>query len=92
MLSENRHNRGILFIDAIFRTVRHGFVDAGGNCCDSCSDGNDIVLRMGIALRFRHEGKPFRRCAETGTFYFAFYYVYMFPTSLARFALKSHPP
>lgn len=59
--------------DAIFRTVRHGFVDAGGHCCDTRSYDNDTALRMGFTLRFRHEGKPFRRCAKTGIFYFAFY-------------------
>lgn len=53
------------FLISISRTIRHRVLDAGRDRGYTRGHDNDTSVRMVVTIRFQHEGKPFRRCAET---------------------------
>lgn len=62
----------ILFI-MVFRTIRHRLLDVSRHRRHTRGHDYDTAIRMVVTIRFQHEGKPFRRCADTGTINFASY-------------------
>ena len=57
----------------VCRTIRHRLLDVSWHRRHTRGHDHDTAVRMVVTIWFQHEGKPFRRCAETGTINFASY-------------------